>query len=220
MELNRVIDHTLLKTDATKEEVLCLIEEAKRYRFYAVCVNPIWVFLAAQKLKREPTVVCTVIGFPLGANTSATKVFEAKNAIENGADEIDMVANIGALKSGMLEKAQADIQAVVDVVKHQAIVKVIIETSLLTREELIKACELVQTAGADFVKTSTGFSAEGAKIEDIQVLQEIVAPEIGVEAAGGVYTEDDALALTEAGATRLATNASVAIINGDSNFKI
>lgn len=217
MELNRMIDHTLLKADATHAEVLQVIEEAKRYHFYAVCLNPSWVYLAAQKLKREPTAVCTVIGFPLGANTSETKAFEAKNAIENGADEVDMVINIGALKAGMVEKVQADIQAVVDVAKDQALVKVILETSLLTEDELIKACKLAQIAGADFVKTSTGFSSGGAKIEDVQLLKEIVAPEMSVKAAGGIYTEGQALTMIEAGATRLGTSASVFIITGNNS---
>ncbi|AYW47853.1 deoxyribose-phosphate aldolase [Tetragenococcus osmophilus] len=214
MELNRVIDHTLLKADLTQEEVLLVIEEAKRYHFYAVCVNPIWVYLAAQKLKRAPTIVCTVIGFPLGANTSETKAFEAKNAIENGADEIDMVMNIGALRSGMKEVVQTDIQAVVNAVKDQALVKVIIETSLLTRDELITACQLVQAAGADFVETSTGFTTGAAKIENVHLIHENVTSAIGVKAVGGILTKDDALRMTEAGATRLGTDASVIIITG------
>lgn len=214
MELNRMIDHTLLKADLTQEEVLLVIEEAKKYHFYAVCVNPVWVFLAAQKLKRVPTIVCTVIGFPLGANTSETKAFEAKNAVENGADEIDMVMNIGALKSEMIDTVQTDIQAVIKAVKDQALVKVIIEISLLTKDEVIKACQLVQAAGADFVVTSTGFASAGAKIENVHLIHENVASAIGIKAAGAILTKVDALKMTEAGATRIGTEASVAIITG------
>lgn len=156
-----------------------------------------------------------MVGFPLGANTSETKVFEAKNAIENGADEIDMVINIGALKSGMIEEVQADIQKVVEVVKDQALVKVVIETSLLTQEELITACEMARAAGADLVKTSTDFFLADVNVEDVQQIKEIVDPVMGIQAAGNIHTEDEALAMAEAGATRLATSASVSIINGD-----
>jgi deoxyribose-phosphate aldolase len=167
MEINRMIDHTILKADASKEDVMKIIEEAKKYRFYSVCINPTWVSLAAKELQGEPVAVCTVIGFPLGANTTETKAFEAANAIQNGADEVDMVINIGELKDGNDEKVQKDIEAVVAAAKDKALVKVIIETSLLNNEEKVKACELAKAAGADFVKTSTGFSTGGATVEDV-----------------------------------------------------
>ena len=180
MEINRMIDHTILKADASKEDVMKIIEEAKKYRFYSVCINPTWVSLAAKELQGEPVAVCTVIGFPLGANTTETKAFEAANAIQNGADEVDMVINIGELKDGNDEKVQKDIEAVVAAAKDKALVKVIIETSLLNNEEKVKACELAKAAGADFVKTSTGFSTGGATVEDVRLMRETVGPEMGV----------------------------------------
>ncbi len=209
-----MIDHTILKADTPKEEVLRIIEEAKKHHFYSVCVNPTWVAFAAAELQGEPTAVCTVIGFPLGANTSATKAFETKDAIDNGADEVDMVINVGALKSGLEEEVQADIAAVVAAAKDRALVKVIIETALLTNEEIVKACELAKAAGADFVKTSTGFSTGGATVEDVRLMRATVGPEMGVKASGGIHNEADALALVEAGASRLGTSASIAIISG------
>lgn len=214
MELNRMIDHTLLKADATKAEVLKIIEEAKKYRFYSVCLNPTWVELAAKELKGEPVAVCTVIGFPLGANTTATKAFEANDAIENGADEVDMVINIGALKDQDYDKVQKDIEAVVAVAKDKALVKVIIETSLLNHEEKIKASQLAKAAGADFVKTSTGFSTGGATIDDVKLMRATVGPEMGVKASGGIHNAEEALAMIEAGATRLGASSGVAIMNG------
>lgn len=214
MEINRMIDHTLLKADATKEDVMKIIEEAKKYRFYSVCINPTWVTLAANELQGEPVAVCTVIGFPLGANTTETKVFEATNAITNGAAEVDMVINIGELKGGNYEKVQKDIEAVVAAAKDKALVKVIIETSLLTNEEKVKACELAKAAGADFVKTSTGFSTGGATVEDVRLMRETVGPEMGVKASGGIHNAKEAEAMIEAGATRLGASSGVAIMNG------
>lgn len=214
MELNRMIDHTILKADATEEDVLRIIEEAKKYHFYSVCINPTWVSLAKEQLKGEPVAVCTVIGFPLGANTSAVKAYETKDAINNGADEVDMVINIGALKSKQFNKVQQDIEAVVEAAKDRALVKVIIETALLTNEEIVKACELAKIAGADFVKTSTGFSTGGAKVEDIRLMRATVGPEMGVKASGGIHNEEEAVAMVEAGATRIGTSAGVAIISG------
>ncbi|MGX7196325.1 deoxyribose-phosphate aldolase [Enterococcus olivae] len=216
MELNRMMDHTILKADTPKAEVLRIIEEAKKYHFYSVCINPVWVSLAAEELKGEPVAVCTVIGFPLGANTSGTKAFEAEEAIKNGADEIDMVISVGQLKSGNDAYVQKDIEAVVAVAKDRALVKVIIETCLLTDEEIIKACELAKAAGADFVKTSTGFSTAGASVEAVHLMRETVGPEMGVKASGGIHNEAQALAMVEAGASRLGTSASVAIISGAS----
>lgn len=214
MELNRMIDHTILKADATKDDVMKIIEEAKKYHFYSVCLNPTWVSLAAKELQGAPVAVCTVIGFPLGANTSEVKAFEVKNAIENGTDEVDMVINIGELKDGNYDKVQKDIEAVVEAAKDQALVKVIIETSLLEREEKIKACELAKAAGADFVKTSTGFSTGGATIEDVKLMRETVGPEMGVKASGGIHNAKEAMAMIEAGATRLGASSGVAIMNG------
>lgn len=214
MEINRMIDHTLLKADATQENVMKIIEEAKKYRFYSVCINPTWISLAAKELQGEPVAVCTVIGFPLGATTTETKAFEAANAIENGADEVDMVINIGELKAGNTEKVQKDIEAVVAAAKDKALVKVIIETSLLTDEEKTTACELAKAAGADFVKTSTGFSTGGATVEDVRLMRATVGPEMGVKASGGVHNAKEAEAMIEAGATRLGASSGVAIMNG------
>ncbi|MGM0174806.1 deoxyribose-phosphate aldolase [Enterococcus sp. DIV0800] len=214
MEINRMIDHTILKADATKADVMKIIEEAKKYRFYSVCINPTWVALAAKELQGEPVAVCTVIGFPLGANTTETKAFDATNAIANGAAEVDMVINIGELKDGNYEKVQKDIEAVVAAAKDKALVKVIIETSLLTNEEKVKACELAKAAGADFVKTSTGFSTGGATVEDVRLMRETVGPEMGVKASGGIHNAKEAEAMIEAGATRLGASSGVAIMNG------
>lgn len=212
----KMIDHTLLKADATKEQIIKLAEEAKEYSFASVCVNPTWVKIAAELLKDSPDVkVCTVIGFPLGATTSETKAFETKNAIENGATEIDMVINVGALKDKQDDLVEQDIKAVVDAATGKAIVKVIIETSLLTDEEKKRACELSVKAGADFVKTSTGFSTGGATVEDIRLMRETVGPEIGVKASGGVRSREDALAMIEAGATRIGASSGVAISKGE-----
>lgn len=214
MELNRMMDHTLLKADATKDQVQKLVEEAKKYHFYSVCVNPTWVSFASELLMNEPVSVVTVIGFPLGATTTASKVFEADDAINNGADEVDMVINVGALKSGNLDLVEKDIEAVVLKSKDRALVKVIIETALLTEEEIVKACELSKKAGADFVKTSTGFSTAGAKVEDVRLMRATVGPVMGVKASGGIHNEAEALAMVEAGATRLGTSASIDIISG------
>ncbi|MFC4801965.1 deoxyribose-phosphate aldolase [Neobacillus sp. GCM10023253] len=212
----RLIDHTLLKPEATKEQIVKLAEEAKEYSFASVCVNPAWVKTAAEILKDSPDVkVCTVIGFPLGATTSETKAFETKNAIENGADEIDMVINIGALKAQQDDLVESDIRSVVEAAKGKALVKVIIETSLLTDEEKKRACELSVKAGADFVKTSTGFSTGGATVEDIRLMRETVGPDIGVKASGGVRSREDALAMVEAGATRIGASSGVAICKGE-----
>jgi deoxyribose-phosphate aldolase len=212
----RMIDHTLLKADATKEAIVKLVEEAKEYLFASVCVNPTWVRTAAEMLTDTPEVkVCTVIGFPLGAATPETKAFETKNAIENGANEIDMVINVGALKDKQDDLVERDIRAVVEAAKGQALVKVIIETCLLTKEEKIKACEISVKAGADYVKTSTGFSTGGATVEDIRLMRQTVGPEIGVKASGGVRSREDALAMIEAGATRIGASSGVSISKGE-----
>lgn len=213
MELNKYIDHTLLKQDATKDQILAIIEQAKQYDFASVCVNPTWVALAAKELDGTDVKVCTVIGFPLGANTSAVKAFETKDAIANGADEIDMVINVGALKAGDDALVEEDIRAVVEA-SGDKLVKVIIETCLLTDEEKVRACQLSQKAGADFVKTSTGFSTGGATVPDVALMRQTVGPDMGVKASGGARSLEDALAFIEAGATRIGASSGVAIMEG------
>ncbi len=210
----KYIDHTLLKADATEEAITEICEEAKTYSFASVCVNPTWVKKAAGQLTGTDVKVCTVIGFPLGASTSATKAFETKNAIENGATEIDMVINIGALRDGQHEVVQKDIEAVVEAAGESAIVKVIIETALLTDEEKRTASELSVKAGADFVKTSTGFSTGGATVEDVKLMRAVVGPEIGVKASGGVRSFEDMQAMIKAGATRIGASSGVQIMQG------
>ncbi|MCP1145336.1 deoxyribose-phosphate aldolase [Lysinibacillus endophyticus] len=215
-----MIDHTLLKPEATKSQIEKICDEAKKYEFASVCVNPTWVNLSSTLLKGTNVKVCTVIGFPLGATTSEVKAFETKNAIENGAEEIDMVINIGALKEGQYDIVRDDIKAVV-AAANGTLVKVIIETSLLTDEEKVKACELSVEAGADFVKTSTGFSTGGATVEDVALMRKTVGPTIGVKASGGVRSLEDMKKMVEAGATRIGASSGVAIMQGlisDSNY--
>lgn len=214
MKLNKYIDHTLLKPDASQEQIETLIEEAKKYDFASVCVNPTWVNFAAQALKATDVKVCTVIGFPLGANTPELKAFETSDAIQNGANEIDMVINIGALKSRNFDLVERDILAVVEAAKG-TLVKVIIETCLLTDDEKVKACQIAQKAGADFVKTSTGFSTGGATVEDVALMRKTVGPDMGVKASGGARSYEDALAFIKAGATRIGASSGVAIMEGD-----
>lgn len=214
MAINRYIDHTLLKPESTQTQIDKLIAEAVEYQFASVCVNPIWVSYAAKALKGTEVNVCTVIGFPLGANTSSVKAFETKDAVANGADEIDMVINIGQLKSGQYDAVEADIRAVVEA-SGDKLVKVIIETCLLTDGEKVKACQLAVAAGADYVKTSTGFSTAGANIADVTLMRKTVGPNIGVKAAGGTRSYADAEAFIKAGATRIGTSAGVAIVNGE-----
>lgn len=217
-DLARMIDHTLLKANATEAEIVKLAEEAKTHRFASVCVNPTWVKTAAAILKDTPEVkVCTVIGFPLGATTKEVKAFETANAIENGATEIDMVINVGALKDKQYDLVEADIKAVVDAAKGKALTKVIIETALLTKEEIEKACQLSVQTGADFVKTSTGFSTGGATVEDVALMRKTVGQNVGVKASGGVRSLEDALAMVEAGANRIGASSGVAIIKGQAS---
>lgn len=206
------IDHTLLKADATQQMIDQLIEEARQYSFASVCVNPYWVKYCYDILKETEVSVCTVIGFPLGAQTTEGKVFEAKQAIQYGATEIDMVINIGSLKSRDYETVKHDMHAIVQVSQGKALVKAIIETSLLTDQEKVSACKLAKQAGVDFVKTSTGFTSSGATKSDVQLMRNIVGNEIGVKASGGVRTLKDAQAMIEAGATRIGTSAGVSII--------
>lgn len=212
MNINKLIDHTALKPNTNKESILKLITEAKTYDFASVCVNPCWVALAHQELKNTDVKVCTVIGFPLGANTTEVKVFETKDAIEKGAQEIDMVINIAMLKDKEYDYVENEIHQIVEAAKDKAIVKIIIETCLLTDEEKIKACELSQKAGADFVKTSTGFSTGGATVHDIALMRKTVGAEMGVKASGGVHTHEEALAMVEAGATRIGASAGVKLL--------
>ena len=214
MKLNKYIDHTLLKADASQEQIETLIEEAKKYDFASVCVNPTWVNFAAQALKATDVKVCTVFGFPLGAITPELKAFETSDAIQNGANEVDMVINIGALKSRNFDLVERDIRAVVEAAKG-TLVKVIIETCLLTDDEKVKACQIAQKAGADFVKTSTGFSTGGATVEDVALMRKTVGPDMGVKASGGARSYEDALAFIKAGATRIGASSGVAIMEGD-----
>ena len=214
MKLNKYIDHTLLKQDATEQQIDRLLSEARDYDFASVCVNPCWVAHAKAGLKDTDVKVCTVVGFPLGATTSAVKAFETKEAIQNGADEIDMVINVGALQSGNADLVESDIRAVVEA-SGDKLVKVIIETCLLTDEEKVLACQLAQKAGADFVKTSTGFSTGGATLPDVKLMRQTVGPDMGVKAAGGARSYADAVAFVEAGATRIGTSAGVAILKGE-----
>ena len=211
-QLAGMIDHTILKANASEAEVRKVCEEALEYGFASVCINPANISLASEMLKGSKVKVCTVIGFPLGANTSAVKAFETDDAIKNGAQEVDMVINIGKLKDKDYEYVKNDIKAVVDAAKGRALSKVIIETCLLTDEEKAKACELAKEAGADYVKTSTGFSTGGATPEDIKLMRETVGPEMGVKASGGVRTYEDEMAVVENGATRIGASASIAIV--------
>lgn len=213
-QIANMIDHTLLKPESTKEQVEILCQEAKEYTFASVCVNPTWVAYAHELLEGTQVKVCTVIGFPLGASTPEVKAFETKDAIANGATEVDMVINIGALKSGDDALVKRDMEAVVAASKGKALSKVIIETCLLTDEEKVKACKLAVEAGADYVKTSTGFSTGGATVTDITLMRETVGPDIGVKASGGVRSLEDAQNMIEAGATRLGASSGVKIMQG------
>ena len=214
MKLNKYIDHTLLKQDASQEQIDRLLSEAREYNFASVCVNPTWVAHSKAGLEGSDVKVCTVVGFPLGATTSAVKAFETKEAIQNGADEIDMVINVGALKSGNLDLVESDIRAVVEA-SGDKLVKVIIEACLLTDDEKVVACQLSQKAGADFVKTSTGFSTGGATVEDVALMRQTVGPDMGVKASGGARSYDDAQAFIKAGATRIGASSGVAIMKGE-----
>lgn len=210
--ISSMIDHTVLKPEATREMVNLLCEEAIQYKFAAVCVNPYHVAFCKELLKDSDVKVATVIGFPLGANTKETKAFETTDSIENGADEVDMVINIGALKDKNYDLVKQDIEAVVKAANGNAIVKVIIETSLLNEEEKIKACELALEAKADFVKTSTGFSTGGATVEDVMLMKSVVGNKMEIKASGGVRDLETAKSMIEAGATRLGTSSGIKII--------
>lgn len=210
--ISEMIDHTILKPEATKKEIENLCKEAIEYKFAAVCVNPYYVSYCKDILNGSNVKVATVIGFPLGANTKELKAFETLDAVNNGADEIDMVINIGALKDKNYEIVKNEIKLVVDIAKSKAIVKVIIETSLLTDREKIKACELAMEVGADFVKTSTGFSTTGATVEDVKLMKSVVGDNLEVKASGEVRDLDTANKMIKAGATRLGTSSGIKII--------
>lgn len=211
MEYNKLIDNTLLKADATKEQIIALCEESKKYDFKSVCINPDFISLAKENLKGSDVLICTVIGFPLGSMTTKAKAFEAKDAIEEGADEIDMVINISALKDKNYEYVLNDIKAVREATKGHTL-KVILECCLLTKEEIVKACELCVEAKVDFVKTSTGFSLWGAKVEDVKLMRETVGTEMGVKAAGGVRTHEEMLEMVKNGATRIGTSSGAKLM--------
>lgn len=211
MNYNKMIDHTVLKADTPLETVKRICDEAMEYGFASVCINPCHVAYCADYLKDSDVNVCTVIGFPLGANTSAVKAFETKDAIANGADEIDMVMNIGALKDKNYDLVRDDVKEVVEAA-NGTLVKVILETCLLTEDEIKKACELCVEAKADYVKTSTGFSTRGATIEDVRIMKEAVHGKAKVKAAGGVRTPEDMVKIVAAGADRIGTSAGCSLV--------
>ena len=214
MELNKYIDHTLLKADATAKDIEKLCLEAKEYDFASVCINPSRVRQAAELLKESDVKVCTVIGFPLGATSTESKVFETKQAILDGASEIDMVINIGYIKDKNFDAVRDDIKAVNDV-KDDAILKVIIETCLLNDEEKVMACNLAVDAGADFVKTSTGFSTGGAKVNDVVLMKKTVGDKAKVKASGGIKTHGEAVSMIAAGADRIGASSGIMIVTGN-----
>jgi len=214
-QLAKLIDHTLLKPNATKDDIRHLCEEAKENNFWSVCVNPTYVSLAAEIVRGSNVKVCCVVGFPLGANTSEVKALEAEKAITDGASEIDMVINIGALKSRDYELVKRDIREVVrraKTTRKDTITKVIIEAGLLTRDEKISACGFVKEAGADFVKTSTGFTTSGATVDDVKLIRNVIGPNLGIKASGGIRAYRDVIDLVKAGANRIGTSSGVRII--------
>ena len=215
MSIASYIDHTLLKQDATGQQIDQLCAEAAQYHFASVCVNPYYVPRCVKNLKGTDVKVCTVVGFPLGATTTETKAFETLQAIASGATEIDMVINVCALKSGHIKGVEQDIQALVAACEGKAILKVIIETCLLTDEEKVLACQIAKRCGAHFVKTSTGFSTGGATVEDIALMRQTVGPDMGVKASGGIRDYAKAKAMVEAGATRIGASAGIAIVEAE-----
>jgi deoxyribose-phosphate aldolase len=211
----RYCDHTILKPDTTHETVSRFCSEAKEYGFAAVCVNPVYVRYVSELLKGSGVKTCCVIGFPLGANTPLVKAVETRDAIANGAEEVDMVMNIGALKEGNYDFVLKDIRAVVEAADGKAAVKVILETSLLDDEEIIKACQIAKEAGAQFVKTSTGFGSRGATVNDIMLMKKAVGPDVQIKASTGIKTREDADKMIKAGATRLGTSSGIRIVHGE-----
>ncbi len=211
-ELARYIDHTLLKPEASESDIKRICDEAKEYHFASVCVNPSWIELVAKELSGSGVTPCCVIAFPFGTHTPEVKAFETAQAVEQGAGEVDMVINVGAVKSQDWALVERDIEAVVKAAGEKAAVKVILETCLLTDEEKVRACEISKQAGAAFVKTSTGYSTGGATVHDVALMRKTVGPDMGVKASGGVRTYEDAVALIEAGASRLGASAGKRII--------
>lgn len=216
MELNKYIDHTNLKQDMSEQDLIKLVNEAKEYDFFSICINPCWVKQASELLAGSNTKVCSVIGFPLGANTTNIKVLEAKEAIANGASEIDMVINVSKLKDKDYEYVYNEIKQIKEAIGNN-VLKVIIEACLLTNDEKMIACQIIMKAGANFVKTSTGMSTGGATIEDVKLFKEVVGDTTLIKAAGGVRTYEDALSMIEAGANRIGTSGGVKIVNGETH---
>lgn len=216
MELNKYIDHTNLKQDMSEQDLIKLVDEAKEYDFFSICINPCWVKQASELLAGSNTKVCSVIGFPLGANTTNIKVLEAKEAIENGASEIDMVINVSKLKDKDYEYVYNEIKQIKEAIGNN-VLKVIIEACLLTNDEKTIACQIIMKAGANFVKTSTGMSTGGATIEDVKLFKEVVGDTTLIKAAGGVRTYEDAISMIEAGANRIGTSGGVKIVNGETH---
>ena len=214
MSLNKLIDHTLLKPNATREQIALLCDEAMEHDFASVCVNSCWVSFCAERLAQSDVNVCTVIGFPLGAMSTAGKAAEAEQAVSDGADELDMVINIGWLRAGEEDLVRRDIEAVVAAAQGRC-VKVIIETCLLNDDQIVRACELSVEAGAAFVKTSTGFSTGGAKVVDVALMAKTVAGRCKVKASGGIHTAEEAQAMVDAGADRIGTSSGIAIVSGE-----
>jgi deoxyribose-phosphate aldolase len=212
-DVAKYIDHTVLAANATRDKIETICKEADKYKFASVCVNSCWVPLCVKLLEKSEVKVCTVVGFPLGAMSTESKALEAKTAVKAGAEEVDMVINIGYLKNHDDDLVQDDIAKVKEAC-GKALLKVIIETCLLTEEEKVRACRLAKASGADYVKTSTGFSTGGATVEDIKLMRKAVGPDLGVKASGGVRTYADALAMIEAGATRVGASSSIAIVEG------
>lgn len=216
MELNKYIDHTNLKQDMSEQDLIKLVDEAKEYDFFSICINPCWVKQASELLAGSNTKVCSVIGFPLGANTTNIKVLEAKEAIENGASEIDMVINVSKLKDKDYEYVYNEIKKIKEAIGNN-VLKVIIEACLLTNDEKTIACQIIMKAGANFVKTSTGMSSGGATVEDVKLFKEVVGDTTLIKAAGGVRTYEDAISMIEAGANRIGTSGGVKIVNGETH---
>lgn len=214
MNVAKYIDHTLLKPEATEQDISVLCQEADEHGFFSVCIQPSWVKTAAENLKDSEVKVCTVIGFPHGATTSEVKAFETKDAISNGADEVDMVINIGQLKAGNLDYVKEDIESVVKAANKEALVKVIIESSLLTEDEIVTVSKICKEAGADFVKTSTGFNGPGASVEAVTLMRLTVGEDMGVKASGGVRSAEDTDKMIEVGATRIGASSGIAIVKG------
>jgi len=217
ISLSKYIDHTILKPDASESDVCKVCDEARIYHFASVCVNPSYIAFVAEQLKGSGVAPCVVVGFPLGATTPDIKAEETRTVVSLGAKEVDMVINVGAIKSGNWALVEKDIEAVVNAAKDKALVKVIIEACLLTDEEKVKVCTAAKQAGADFVKTSTGFSTGGATVEDVRLMRQTVGSEMGVKASGGVRDYEAAVAMIEAGASRLGTSSGIKIVSGDNS---